>query len=294
MNDKELKDMSDLPKTLQFSQKSHANGNKMARSSYYYGPDYRYSDIVHKQNLAWNDTVLKAKAKLESDFLQPLNSCLLNHYQKKGNMPFHQDNEECLDTDPVIFSLSVGETKHLVVKHVNEPQKTAQFQMCGGTLLIMMGKINRDWMHGVPAKCKDERLNLTFRLIKNDNHTLDTILSELRELKAEITMIKKQLNEKEEKISHLQNQLTHKQKSIHQETKKDVVILKSQIRESSPEICSSHINSCLSKDGVHASDIAYIQDHRPNKGPIIIRFKSVEAKVTALKASSLSIRVRIL
>ena len=200
-------------------------------------------------------------------------------------MPFHQDNEDCLDDQPIIFSLSVGESKNLVVKHATDPQKSVQFQMSSGTLLIMLGKVNSNWIHGVPTKCKNERINLTFRLINSNHQTLDTILSELRDLKVEITDIKRQLADKENKISQLQNQLSLKHQPSHHNVTNEVVILKSQIMEGSPETCTAHINSCLPKDGIHATDIDSIQDHRPNKGPIVIRFKSVRAKVIALKAS---------
>lgn len=272
------------------------------RSTIHYGPEYLYSNIVHKENNNWDPIVLVEKAKIESKFLTPLNSCLLNLYTKNDYMPYHQDNEECLANE-TIFSLSSGETKNITFKSTNDTKKLATFQMNNGTLLIMVGQVNKNYIHGVTTKCKNERLNLTFRLLKSP--IFDKLLEELNQIKKAMATIQNQLIEKDKKISILENLLTEKIKenaknitlmqnqmsknlSTSNTIKKSVVILKSDITpNSNADSYTQQINMHLTEDSkLNADEIQDIQDYRDKKGPIVITFKTLSAKIKALKVKN--------
>ena len=67
---------------------------------------------------------------------------------------------------PVIASLSLGETRTFVMRHkTDRSQKTRKLVLESGSLLLMRGATQRNWLHGVPKEkipC-GPRVNLTFR-----------------------------------------------------------------------------------------------------------------------------------
>ncbi|XP_031565884.1 alpha-ketoglutarate-dependent dioxygenase alkB homolog 3-like [Actinia tenebrosa] len=86
---------------------------------------------------------------------------------------WHSDDEPSLGSQPVIASLSFGDTRNFelrkkppqgedfsVVQHIRIP-------LPNGSLLIMKGATQDDWQHRVPKEYhhRDPRINLTFRNI---------------------------------------------------------------------------------------------------------------------------------
>ncbi|GMY36600.1 DNA oxidative demethylase ALKBH2-like [Fagus crenata] len=117
------------------------------------------------------------------------NSLLLNRY-KGGNdyVGWHSDDEKLYGLTPEIASVSFGcdreffikkkpckKTSHVSKRHHEEPASkrlkkssyTDQhtFKLKHGSLLMMRGNTQRDWIHSVPkrAKVEETRINLTFR-----------------------------------------------------------------------------------------------------------------------------------
>lgn len=152
---------------LNFTQKIHKTGATEARHTHYVGPTYTYGDITHNENNVWPPKLIKYKAMLEGEFLCPLNSVLINRYEKHQYIPFHRDDEPCLRDNPTIFSLSLGDERTMDVKS-NDESKTFHFVLKPGTLLIMNKGFNTNYLHSVPkVKCQNLRLNLTFRYISS-------------------------------------------------------------------------------------------------------------------------------
>jgi alkylated DNA repair dioxygenase AlkB len=95
------------------------------------------------------------------------NSVLLNYYRdQRDSMGMHSDDEPELGPEPAIASLSFGAARTFILKHKHLP-KTLKLQLGDGNLLLMAGKTQQNWRHGI-AKTRrlcGPRVNLTFRNI---------------------------------------------------------------------------------------------------------------------------------
>jgi alkylated DNA repair dioxygenase AlkB len=93
-------------------------------------------------------------------------------------MGLHSDNEKELGINPVIASLSLGESRDIHFKHkniktsINIPQTSGQLIVMSGQkqkywLLVMHGSTQEYWKHEIKKtkKLKKPRINLTFRNI---------------------------------------------------------------------------------------------------------------------------------
>ncbi|XP_075489028.1 DNA oxidative demethylase ALKBH2-like [Primulina tabacum] len=120
------------------------------------------------------------------------NSLLLNRY-KGGNdyVGWHADDEKLYGPTPQIASVSLGCERDFLLKKkpskvvIDEPARRNEcgppskrlkkvnigdqhsFALKHGSLLVMSGYTQRDWLHSVPKRVKAEsvRINLTFRRI---------------------------------------------------------------------------------------------------------------------------------
>ncbi|KAF2306078.1 hypothetical protein GH714_011211 [Hevea brasiliensis] len=117
------------------------------------------------------------------------NSLLLNRYKGgNDNVGWHADDEKLYGPTPEIASVSFGCERDFLLK--KRPNKSSQpqerrsddepaskrskkcchvdqhsFTLKHGSLLVMRGYTQRDWLHSVPKRAKAEatRINLTFR-----------------------------------------------------------------------------------------------------------------------------------
>ncbi|KAI3456590.1 hypothetical protein Pfo_013253 [Paulownia fortunei] len=117
------------------------------------------------------------------------NSLVLNKY-KGGNdsVGWHADNEKLYGPTPEIASVSFGCERDFLLKKKPSKVKSARrnegeppskrskklnnsdqhaFVLKHGSLLVMSGYTQRDWLHSVPKRVKAEsvRINLTFRRV---------------------------------------------------------------------------------------------------------------------------------
>ncbi|MDD4914147.1 MAG: alpha-ketoglutarate-dependent dioxygenase AlkB [Methylococcales bacterium] len=126
---------------------------------------YRYSRVDHTP-LPWTAELLALKTAMEAICRQPFNSVLANLYRDgQDSMGCHADDEKELGPNPVIASLSFGESRLLRFRH--EQGDRLDMELAHGDLLIMAGALQHHWRHEVPKtrKNKQARINLTFRLI---------------------------------------------------------------------------------------------------------------------------------
>lgn len=96
------------------------------------------------------------------------NHALLNLYRGgHDKMGLHADNEPELGKDPVIASISLGETRRfrLVPKDKRARPRTVWLEH--GSLLVMGGTLQHRWRHEVPGTNKPlgARINITLRHI---------------------------------------------------------------------------------------------------------------------------------
>ncbi|WP_036800342.1 alpha-ketoglutarate-dependent dioxygenase AlkB family protein [Photobacterium marinum] len=127
---------------------------------------YTYSGLTMEPQ-SWTPTLLAIKAACEKVSEVRFNSVLANLYRGgQDYMGWHRDNEPELGVQPVIASVSLGESRRFILKHMETKQKL-EFNLESGSLLVMAGNTQQCWVHSVPKtrKPKAGRINLTFRLI---------------------------------------------------------------------------------------------------------------------------------
>lgn len=129
---------------------------------------YTYSKI-NMISPGWTPALLQIKNKLEADLGAKFNSVLVNYY-RDGNdhMSFHTDNEKELGKNPVIASLSFGETRRFTLKHrYDKTIEPLVLDLPSQSLLVMKEELQEFWVHKISksTKVNGPRLNLTYRYI---------------------------------------------------------------------------------------------------------------------------------
>ena len=130
------------------------------------GIEYTYSG-KKLQRHNWNKTLTDIKEEIENITFFKFNSVLANLY-RDGNdsMGLHSDDEKELGINPVIASLSLGETRDIHFKHKNI-KLSLDIPQTSGQLIVMYGQTQKYWKHEIKKtkKIKKPRINLTFRNI---------------------------------------------------------------------------------------------------------------------------------
>lgn len=130
------------------------------------GADYRYSGVDH-QPLPWTSELQTLRTDVGAVCRLAFNSVLANLYRDgRDSMGCHADNEKELGPNPLIASLSFGETRLLRFRHAHS-RTTLDIELSHGDLLIMAGELQHHWRHELPKtrQAKQARINLTFRRI---------------------------------------------------------------------------------------------------------------------------------
>lgn len=131
-----------------------------------YGVNYHYSG----QKLLTNPLspeITSLLHKLKSEYNYSFNSVLLNLYRDQNDSNgWHADNEKELGVNPLIASLSLGESRKFELKH-NLSESKICIDLSDGDLLIMGGELQHFWKHRIPKlkSTKNSRINFTFRQI---------------------------------------------------------------------------------------------------------------------------------
>ena len=128
---------------------------------------YSYSNITMQPTL-FTTELQQIKIDIEQEVAHKFTSVLLNRYRDGNDSNgWHADNEKELGMNPVIASLSLGESRPFHFKHRNIKEERHKINLNHGSLLIMKGDMQHHWLHQI-AKTKKligERINLTFRTI---------------------------------------------------------------------------------------------------------------------------------
>ena len=128
---------------------------------------YTYSNIEMKPHLFSGD-LLKIKNSIETEVGINFTSCLANLYRDgKDSNGWHADDEKELGENPIIASISFGEERVFHFKHKLEKTQKKKLILKHGSLLLMKGETQKNWLHQIPKTKKDigKRVNLTFRII---------------------------------------------------------------------------------------------------------------------------------
>lgn len=139
------------------------------RKAAWYGDSnyaYTYSNTT-KYALPWTEELLQLKVIAETLTQAAYNSCLLNLYHNGDEgMAWHSDDEKTLGKNMAIASFSFGAERKFSFKH-KQTQQTISVILENGSLLVMKGTTQTNWLHRLPPtkKVHEPRVNLTFRTI---------------------------------------------------------------------------------------------------------------------------------
>ncbi len=129
---------------------------------------YSYSNItMHPQ--PFTKELKEVKTTIEA-LISPVEftTCLLNLYRDgKDSNGWHSDDEASLGKNPVIASVSLGQERFFHFKHKKDKSLKHKILLTHGSLLIMKGSTQHNWLHQIPKTSRmiGERINLTFRII---------------------------------------------------------------------------------------------------------------------------------
>jgi len=130
------------------------------------GVEYRYSGKTLEAQ-RWPNELKALSERLDREIDEAFNSVLCNLYRDGGDsMGWHADDEAELGVDPVIASVSLGESRRFRLKPRGSG-KPLSIDLHHGSLLVMSGDLQHHWLHELPKTRKNlgPRINLTFRRI---------------------------------------------------------------------------------------------------------------------------------
>ncbi|KIN13437.1 alpha-ketoglutarate-dependent dioxygenase AlkB [Vreelandella titanicae] len=128
---------------------------------------YTYSGYT-KMALVWPDFLREIKQVVESHCGEMFNSCLGNFYSSGDEgMSWHSDAEKDLVESGSIGALSLGGARKFSFKH-KPTGESVSLNLEHGSLLIMKGTTQQNWLHSLPKTKKDvePRVSLTFRQMR--------------------------------------------------------------------------------------------------------------------------------
>lgn len=131
---------------------------------------FGYSGITMKPH-PMTAPILEIKNKLKDVSEIDFNTVLFNQYRNgHDSMGWHRDNETELGVNPVVASISFGDTRKFRLRHYREKKLSVDVQLTHGSLLLMTGATQHHWEHSLPKTAKSEqtRINLTFRKIVHE------------------------------------------------------------------------------------------------------------------------------
>ena len=128
---------------------------------------YKYSNVTMTPS-PFDSDLLKIKNYIETKLKIKFTSCLANLYRDgKDSNGWHADNEKELGANPIIASVSFGAERLFHFKHRYDKALKKKLNLEDGSLLLMKGETQHNWLHQIPKTKKTigKRINLTFRII---------------------------------------------------------------------------------------------------------------------------------
>ena len=141
------------------------------RLTAWYGDDkpYTYSNVENRPH-AWSKDLLAIKSSIESEAGVNFTNVLLNLYRGgQDSVGWHRDNEKEFGVQPVIASVTFGQTRVFQLRHkYRKDLSRIDIPLNHGSMLLMKGDTQHSWEHQVPKTTRaiSPRINLTFRVIK--------------------------------------------------------------------------------------------------------------------------------
>jgi alkylated DNA repair dioxygenase AlkB len=129
-----------------------------------------HADPETATQLPWTKELLAIRKRVEETSGYAFNSVLLNLY-RDGNdgVAWHSDHEDKTGRNPVIASVTFGETRMFRLRHKTRKDiSQVEIPLYHGSYLLMAGTTNTHWQHQVPKTARKvlPRINLTFRQLE--------------------------------------------------------------------------------------------------------------------------------
>lgn len=122
------------------------------------------------------DELNQIRDRVEEETGLRFNAVLLNLYRdRKDGVAWHSDKTGKSGVNPVIASVTFGETRLFRLRHkMRKDVPQIEIPLHHGSLLVMSGTTNSFWEHQVPKTARNvlPRINLTFRQVKRAANTL--------------------------------------------------------------------------------------------------------------------------
>lgn len=138
-----------------------------ARKTASFGKAYNYSQISYPfqeftPELEEIVELVNSKVGFEP------NNCLINYYlDGKSKMGFHSDQTDILFDGTGVGIVSIGETRILRFRNIENREITKDFELPSGSFIYMTNEIQDEWQHSIPkSDTENGRMSLTFRKMK--------------------------------------------------------------------------------------------------------------------------------
>ena len=160
----------DVRQSMNFNQ-THPGG----RSTAYFGSlPYKYGRFTHHPKPYPESPVFdRVFNELSSlGISKDEYTCLCTLYEDGGvSIPLHQDNEQSIDPDSNIFTLSFGTTRELKVNNTEGPFREYCLSLEHGSVHAMSRASQENWRHGIDRdnSVREPRISLTFRKLLDDS-----------------------------------------------------------------------------------------------------------------------------
>jgi alkylated DNA repair dioxygenase AlkB len=120
--------------------------------------------------LPWTADLLMVKNRIEPLAGIIFDSVLLNYY-RNGNdsVSWHSDNDGIPGRNRIVASVSLGQVRRFDIRNNKDHAKKYSIDLENGSYLLMKGDMQDEWQHRIAKSAKPlkERVNLTFRVMKN-------------------------------------------------------------------------------------------------------------------------------
>ena len=143
------------------------NESMRARKTASFGRPYNYSQIVYPLQ-EFTENILEIINAIEELLGFRANNCLINYYENgNSTMGFHSDQTDILEPDTGIVIVSIGVTRTLRFRTIDDKSITRDFNLSSGSLIYMNNEVQHIWQHAViRSETKNGRMSLTFRKLK--------------------------------------------------------------------------------------------------------------------------------
>lgn len=125
-------------------------------------------NIETSQNNKWPEELHTIRSKVEKETELNFNAVLLNLYRNgKDGVGWHSDKEHNIGKNPLIASVTFGETRLFRLRHKYRKDLQIEIPLHHGSFLLMAGTTNSFWQHQIPKTARNvlPRINLTFRRV---------------------------------------------------------------------------------------------------------------------------------